>query len=512
MFRKNLFIIILYCLFFPPVAIGVPGYLFIGSQTLEGPVAKYSFNNGNANDEVGANHGKVYNVWLDRDRFGNPNSAYYFHGNNESYINLGSSNALKPKAGTISLWVNINDVLGIGSGVETNPFIYTRHSSAGSSNDAYYIGMDLNTKKLTGMVSFSEQFGVTVFSNSSISIAKWHHVAISYNNKELCLYVDGELQDCISKKFETTFLQGDSVLIGKKESGNDARFLLGNVDDISIYKRVLSPAEIKELYNAPDPNRPQKILVEISYIVGAIILAVLIIFTIKRYISGRIKKEKEKNRLLNKAYEQEIRVLTAQMDPHFIFNFLNTIQQFIITSENEKAELYLTKFSLLISKILETNSRQSINLMEEIEIFKKYLEIESLRFNNVFNYEVNVDKHLDSTNIQIPHFLLQPLIENAIWHGLLPKKGDKKLSISFEKLNENSLLCIVEDNGIGRKNSKRVEYTDKKSLALNFIEQRLQLLGKMRGEKYTLVIIDKEDKDSKSLGTKVVITLPILNK
>src|SRR5204863_9458592 len=117
--------------------------------------------------------------------------------------------------------------------------------------------------------------------------------------------------------------------------------------------------------------------------------------------------EKEKNQLLNNWYEQENRVLSAQMDPHFIFNSLNTIQQFIITNDNDKAQLYLSKFSRLIRKILESNTQEHITLAEEIDIIEKYLEIESLRFNNVFKYHISVDQGIDANKLKIPHFLIQ---------------------------------------------------------------------------------------------------------
>lgn len=187
-------------------------------------------------------------------------------------------------------------------------------------------------------------------------------------------------------------------------------------------------------------------------------------------------------------------MLTAQMDPHFIFNSLNTIQQFIIINENEKAQLYLSKFSRLMRKILDNNTKNSVSLNDEMEVFEKYLEIESLRFNNVFNYSISVGENINPAKVNIPLFLIQPVIENAIWHGLLPKEGDKHLSISFEKINEGMLMCSVDDNGVGRKIKNKDIEEPRKSLAINFIEQRLQLMSKMKNKDFKIVIEDKKAK------------------
>jgi LytS/YehU family sensor histidine kinase len=238
---------------------------------------------------------------------------------------------------------------------------------------------------------------------------------------------------------------------------------------------------------------------------------VLVVYFVQRRIKKVINTEKEKSELQNRWYVQEMRVLSAQMDPHFIFNSLNTIQQFIIAGDNEKAQSYLSKFSRLMRKILESNNKESVTLEEELEIFSKYLEIESLRFNNVFSYSIAIADQIQPGKIKIPHFLIQPFIENAIWHGLLPKEGEKILEISFQYINEKTLRCRINDNGVGRQNSGKMEVIEgKQSMAIKFIEQRLNLYSKMKNVKYQLKIVDNCNEKGESTGTLVEIDLPIL--
>jgi LytS/YehU family sensor histidine kinase len=131
----------------------------------------------------------------------------------------------------------------------------------------------------------------------------------------------------------------------------------------------------------------------------------------------------------------------------------------------------------------------------------------------VFNYEFTADEKLKAGSIHIPHMLIQPFVENAIWHGLLHKDGEKKLEVSFRYLNEKSLTCIVEDNGVGRgfKKQGAVVLKTKSSLAIEFIRQRLELLSKTTNAECGFEIIDKKDEQGNNTGTLVKITLPILN-
>ena len=471
--------------------------------------AQFLFNNGNLLDEVGKLPIKIYGVSFAKDRFGNSNSACYLQGDFGSYINLGSGSNLKPKIGSISIWVKLVHPMFQGKGVESNPILIAKSRDSVDHCEAYYIGYDLNSKNINVSISVSRENVVTLYSDGIISKMDWQHIVMTYDNNKLCFYLNGKLENEIKKNFESTFLQGDSVIVGNVFSKKNARFFNGCVDDIQIYNTVLTLHEVKELFNAPNPNRSKIILKWIIIALVIIILLLIVMYLVKRRLKFLVKKEKEKSNLQNKALEFEIRMLKAQMDPHFIFNSLNTILQFIIIKDNEKAEIYLTKFSKLIRKILESNTYEAIALGDEIDILEKYLEIESLRFNTVFNHTIVFSESISLIDTFIPHMLIQPFVENAIWHGLRTKKGDKKLIVSFELVNEKILLCIIEDNGVGRSINSNKNEKDK-SLALNFIKQRLDLMSKTLPGTYKFTIIDKTDNLGKSMGTKIELTIPII--
>jgi len=486
-------------------------YVCATAQINNGLVAKYSFNNGNSDDDLGKYHARIYAVDLAEDRFGNPNSAYYFHGNYDSYLNLGTSDSLKPKKGSISLWFNWYVLLGAGQGVETNPIISTRAHSGGDCNQAFYIGIDMNTRKLGGSAALSCHSLVTSYTQSKVTMAKWHHVVFNFNDDFLWLYVDGNLEYKVRKNFESQYLAGDSILVGNIQYGKNTRFFVGCIDDIEIFDRVLESEEVTKLFNTPNPNKAKRFITWCYYGLVVIGLVLLIIWLIKWRIARAIKAEKEKNELLNQALEFEIRMLKAQMSPHFVFNSLNTIQQFIIIDENENALLYLSKFSKLMRKLLESNTHDNLSLKDELILLNGYLEIESIRFNKVFKYEITVDEKLSGESIFIPHFLIQPFVENAIWHGLLRKKGDKELSVKFEQENSRTMICTIDDNGIGRKKASTEKPLGKKSIAIHFVKQRLEIMSKMRKLNLNVTIIDKVSDTGESEGTTVKVTLPILN-
>lgn len=221
-------------------------------------------------------------------------------------------------------------------------------------------------------------------------------------------------------------------------------------------------------------------------------------------------QEKKKNQLNIKMIELESKAVRSLMNPHFIFNSLNALQKFILESDLENAEKYLIKFSKLLRKLLESGAVDKISLTDEVDILNKYLEIEKLRFDNSFDISIESDIE-NGKDIFIPFMLIQPFVENAIWHGLIPKNGQKRLSVKFTRLDENRLFCVVDDNGVGRAAGMlRKNPLKGKSLALDLIRQRLDLITRSTAINCFYEIKDKEDDDLKSLGTRVEIILPIL--
>jgi len=392
-----------------------------------------------------------------------------------------------------------------------NPVIVTKCQPTDDFFEAYCIYYDFGRNKIVSGVTRDSLNQVGLSANSSTKLNTWYHVVITYDNDWFSFYIDGKKENKIKKGFVTKFLQGDSLMIGNSANTKNKRFFNGAVDDVVLFNKVLSEKEVEELYEAPNPNK-YIIIRNWVFLFSGILLLIIgtVIFFVKRYKKG-FEKEMEKNRLQNKVFELEIKAMKAQMNPHFIFNSLNSIQQFVLEKDDDNAYKYLSKFSVLMRKILETNNKESINLEDEIKILEGYLEIESLRFSNAFEWEIFVDITVNTAKINIPHMMIQPFIENAIWHGLLHKKGDKKLVVKFLPLNDKVIKCIIEDNGAGRNAEKKEDITGKKSLAIDFIKQRLELLGKMNNADCTLQLIDKKDNNGNNSGTIVEITLPVLN-
>jgi sensor histidine kinase YesM len=163
----------------------------------------------------------------------------------------------------------------------------------------------------------------------------------------------------------------------------------------------------------------------------------------------RIRKSKEKQLTA----ELEQKALRAQMNPHFIFNSLNSIQRLYIEGEEDIANDYMADFSNLLRRILENSSMDKVSLKEELRSTILYLDLEKMRTDNLFNYEIEIDPNVDQLNTFVPPLILQPYLENAIWHGIMPKNEQGKITLRINKIEKIGLECIITDNGIGMKES-----------------------------------------------------------
>ncbi|MBA2613208.1 MAG: histidine kinase [Bacteroidetes bacterium] len=487
-------------------------FFFIGiifhsaAQTQLKPIAKFSFNDKNDQDEISNKKARLTGVSFTNDRFGNANNAVYLFGNQYSYINLGNYKAIKPTCGSISLWVKIENEVLAGQGYKFNPIIITKCSNEDDFFEAYSMFYLIETKKINATCTkdSTKQIGIT--SLKPIDHLTWNHMVLTYDDNWFSFYVDGKLEKQLAKNYKTQFNETDSVLVGITANNKNKRYLMATVDDIEFYDKVLTEKEVSELYHAPNPNKNKIIYEWLLVCLTILILGALLYLLIKYQIKKGIIKEKEKLELQNKLLETELRVNRASMNPHFLFNSLNALHNFILNNEIDNASDYLIKFSKIIRKILDSNMHESISLDLEIELLERYLEIENLRFEENINYTIITDDNLVASSIHIPIMMLQPFIENAIWHGLLNKKGEKIITISFSVIDEKYVYCIIEDNGTGRKKND-VIVLEKKSLATSFVLQRLELLNKIYNFNCSLVI---EDKPNNS-GTIIKITLPILN-
>jgi len=242
------------------------------------------------------------------------------------------------------------------------------------------------------------------------------------------------------------------------------------------------------------------------FIVLWVILFFSLLYSLFRFVLKQLKKrELEKQRLL--LAEKE--ALLAQMNPHFIFNSLNSIQHYIVQSDTENATTYLVRFSSLIRKILDNSRKKEISLAEEIETLNLYLNLEKLRFEEDFDFSLKSSLELDPNELKIPPMLIQPFVENAILHGLNPLKKKGLLKIDFIRQTYR-LNCIIEDNGIGREKSSQLRKADyHKSTGLVNMKERIGLLNKLNNKRIFFNIEDLKDEQGRPEGTRVRLSIPI---
>lgn len=445
-------------------------------------------------------------ITLTADRFGNEKSAIYIHGNVSSYLNLSSSKLLKPNVGTISLWVNLDRRVYSGKGYDNNPIIYTKNGQVLDFNLAYAIAYDCYAKKIIAYTARDSLKESIASSESNFRFGNWYHLVISFDDEFLFFYVNGILQTKARKGFATKYLDTDSVMIGHTASVKNERYSQGVFDDIFIFHRVLDEHEIRNLYNAPNPNKIKNIVLELFKYGIIILILILIIIAIIFRNKKALKRQKEQLELVNKISELELKVVKAQMNPHFISNCLAAIQELIYKNNVDKAGQYIAKFSYFLRQILNYSDKNFISISEEIEIIKLNVELEKLRFKNEFQFQLFVNENVDITELLIPALITQPFIENAIWHGLLPLNNIRDAKLIIRILIENELpIIIIEDNGIGRDLRKK---TNRESKGTKLILDKIESLNRLYNtSNYSIEIVDLMNDFKEQIGTKIIIHL-----
>lgn len=241
-----------------------------------------------------------------------------------------------------------------------------------------------------------------------------------------------------------------------------------------------------------------------TLIIGALGMALL---TFLLYILYRQKELKNEKQMLT--LEQSM--LRSQMNPHFLFNSLNSIKLYIINNDKKNAVHYLNKFSKLVRKILEASSLKEISLFDELETIELYMTIENIRFSNEINFTVTVDEPIDPNNVKIPSLILQPFLENALWHGLSTKEGEKNIALRVSRENDNYIRITITDNGVGREASERLKKNKvlkRKSVGIDITKERLANFSKDFENSFQVEIIDLYNPSQESIGTRVVLHIP----
>lgn len=227
------------------------------------------------------------------------------------------------------------------------------------------------------------------------------------------------------------------------------------------------------------------------------------------YILYRQYQSKNEKRVLT----LEQKMLRSQMNPHFLFNSLNSIKLYIINNEQKNAVHYLNKFSKLVRKILEASSQREISLAEELETVELYMNIENIRFSNEIDFRVEVDEDINVDNVKIPSLTLQPFLENSLWHGLSPKEGEKKIHIHVKRKDKGHVSIEILDNGVGRtmaEANKENRVLKRKSVGIHITKERLANFAKDYQNNFDVDIVDLYDDDGKPNGTKVVLDIPTI--
>jgi tetratricopeptide (TPR) repeat protein/anti-sigma regulatory factor (Ser/Thr protein kinase) len=296
----------------------------------------------------------------------------------------------------------------------------------------------------------------------------------------------------------------DSIMNDEKRAAIAAKTMQFEFDK----KEALLKAEQEKKEELAAERLNQQQIQNNSVMGGAAILLLAgvtsFLFYKKRIDADRQRKDAEFRAQVS---DTEMKALRSQMNPHFIFNSLNSISDYLSKHDLKTADYYLTKFAKLMRLILEHSERKEVTLSDDLQALELYLQLEALRLNNKFKYEIIVDEAIDKESTLVPPLLLQPFVENSIWHGIAPKVGEGKILIRITK-EDGMINCIVEDNGVGRNQSEPVagnpESAEKQSLGMKITKARIEILNATKQTEGKVVFSDLPE------GMRVEVKLPLV--
>lgn len=300
--------------------------------------------------------------------------------------------------------------------------------------------------------------------------------------------------------FKQYVLYQDSA-VSLKEKELDQKLIIS--EEYAKKQQQIDLLEKNEEINAKTIELLQESSKNQRILIYSLLAGLLLIFASSYLVYKNMRQRRLANQLI------ALRSLRAQMNPHFIFNALNSVNLYIAQKDERTANKYLTDFSRLMRLVLEQSQKDFIPLQQELEMIKLYINLEHDRFKDKFEYELNIDGELDEDSLQIPPMLIQPYIENAIWHGLRYKEDKGLLKIQY-KLEGENILVRIEDNGIGRKKSGEIKTKNQRktqSTGMYNIESRLRIINSMFNTKISLVVSDLNSDH----GTRVEVVIPIQN-
>ncbi|MFT3948414.1 MAG: tetratricopeptide repeat protein [Agriterribacter sp.] len=388
----------------------------------------------------------------------------------------------------------------------------------------YYLGKSLTMYKSLNAthkisLSLTEIAAIYAFAPDNVfdlSLNKRLKIALDYQNEALLLAKQTGTLDNISNQWKT--LSEIYEKAGNKDSALQAYKSYFAIHDSIAGDKIRKEVARKEIQAEADKKDAilnEKHTAEIkqqettrkAYLIGAglILISSLLIFYL--YLRRRNARAKQvEAELKAEITDTEMKALRSQMNPHFIFNSLNSIRHYIVQNNIKLADEYLVRFSLLMRQVFENSDHQKVSLADDLHALELYMQIEAARLDNKFNYEIQVDETIDVENTMISPLLLQPFVENSIWHGITPKNSNGTIKIGVSR-QLGMICCVVEDNGVGIKKEvteqKEKEEKKDKPSGIAITRTRIDLMNRAQNTNASLQIYSLNE------GTKVEINLPL---
>ncbi len=363
----------------------------------------------------------------------------------------------------------------------SNTFLSRQHMSVAERNAAVNKYLEQSHRLALKTGSLSKQSATLELMSSAYEQQENFPQALN-TYKESVALKDRVLND---ETKQTATRQGMQYEFDKKEALTKAE------NDV---KKILAAAEINQQQTEKN-----------AAIWGAVILATASVFIFMFYKRKRDAEQQQIDaEFKTEVADTEMKALRSQMNPHFIFNSLNSISDYILKNDIKSADYYLTRFAKVMRMILENSDQKEVTLTDDLKALELYIQLESMRMKNKFSYEIIVDDDINPDNTMIPPLILQPFVENSIWHGIANKDGTGKILIHIKK-EGNLLNCVVEDNGIGRQHQATEEQLnpEKKSLGMKITKARIDIINKVKKSKAAIELSDLAE------GLRVEVRLPL---
>jgi len=385
--------------------------------------------------------------------------------------------------------------------------IYLRYEMLDSAK-FYYLNSEALLKEMVRNGSYYR------YDSMKYIVSYGHELYIPFTRKEMkeAIYQQAiVIYDSLFRLFsrKNQIEMANKYLIFCSNAKDTLRKLERNRESIEIQTRYETERKDSEILALSRQNQLNELRLSqtrwfLSGLIGLVVIVILFALVL-------IRQNKLRNSQQTLLFQQ--RLLRTQMNPHFIFNSLSSIQHLVVNEDPEKASIYLAKFSTLVRSVLYSSNKDSITIDDELKTIESYLALQKIRYSNKFEYNIDIDPQIDTESLTIPPMLAQPFIENAIEHGIKHKKGKGNIIIRFA-LHNGSIHLEVEDDGVGRTKAQELEKDlnkDHQSMATKITRERIKVINKKLKNKIEFEIVDLKSEKSENFGTLVKIVIPLNN-